>query len=150
MKFVIEPLEHERDELKTRLNDQIDINLKANEQINLLRFKVEVLLEMLSIEEKKYTTTAKRLDALKWAIANDCVEVTRKPQSAINMDISGAMERMLNEFNKNAEGILIKFADLSGEIPASLDSTSFTNTLISCTSPELNVADIEVNSYLMQ
>lgn len=41
---------------------------KANEQHNLLRFKIEVLVNMLGIEEKKSDGLSKRLETLKWIL----------------------------------------------------------------------------------
>mmetsp|Transcript_16036 Transcript_16036/g.15395 ORF Transcript_16036/g.15395 Transcript_16036/m.15395 type:complete len:132 (+) Transcript_16036:106-501(+) len=41
---------------------------KGLEQRNLLRFKVEVLVNMLAIEEKKMESLTKRIDVLKWSM----------------------------------------------------------------------------------
>ena len=159
-KYIIAPLEKERDDLITEVNIQIDHNRKSNEQINLLRFKVEVLLQMLAIEEKKFETTAARLDALKWAVANNCLEIADASHQSnastasmhakadgcdVNrLDIAGAMGRMWAEFQRCSENILIKFADEKGEITPSLSKQEFVNTLLTITSTRLSLADIEV------
>lgn len=41
---------------------------KSKEQLNLYRFKIEVLSNMLSVEEKKLGATVKRLETLKFAM----------------------------------------------------------------------------------
>lgn len=41
---------------------------KSKEQLNLYRFKIEVMANMLSVEEKKLSATVKRLETLKLAM----------------------------------------------------------------------------------
>lgn len=49
---------------KLILNNEV----KSKEQLNLYRFKIEVMANMLSVEEKKLSSAVKRLDTLKLAM----------------------------------------------------------------------------------
>ena len=53
-KYGLIPLEKERDDLIDKYNNQVQLTQKANEQVNLLRFKIEVLLNMMGMQEKKW------------------------------------------------------------------------------------------------
>ena len=44
---------------------------KSNEELNLYRFKIEILAQMLAVEEKKMQAASKRLEALKLAMLNE-------------------------------------------------------------------------------
>ena len=56
----------ERDELKKEKVALEEELRAADEQGTLLRFKVEVLIQMLAVEEKKTQTAQKRLEASKF------------------------------------------------------------------------------------
>jgi hypothetical protein len=154
--YVKGPLEIERDQLVVKLNKQIDIQAKTNEQVNLLRFKVEVLVEMLAMEEKKYSTTAKRLEALKWAYELQTAQLNNAKSTGGELDaaetggacalsdIHGAMVRMGEEFTKNSSGILIRFADNKGQLASSQSKGEFVNTLLTLSSVQVSPADAEV------
>ena len=59
-------------EKKIRSNEE-----KNKEQLNLYRFKIEVMTNMLSVEEKKLESTVKRLETLKLAMLTQvCRRVT--------------------------------------------------------------------------
>ena len=60
-----EELELEREELE---NSLVSCERKSHEQLNLYRFKIEVMANMLSVEEKKQEATLKRLETLKLAM----------------------------------------------------------------------------------
>ena len=148
-KYVKSPLEVERDMLIIKLNNQIETNTKANEQINLLRFKVEVLLEMLAMEEKKYGATAKRLDALRWAYELQTAQLNQQgdtPETTGSemADIDSAMNTMSNDFAKDEAGIVLKFADPKGQIASSMGREEFVNTLLTVASTQLSLSAIEV------
>jgi len=159
-RYIKGPLEIERDALVIKLNKQIDIQAKTNEQVNLLRFKVEVLVEMLAMEEKKYETTAKRLEALKWAYElqttklNDAsgkgaLSNTADEMSSPLSDIHGAMARLSEEFSKNSSGIVIRFADDKGQLASSLSKSEFVHTLMTIASSQVSPADCEVRKVLL-
>jgi hypothetical protein len=65
-------LELERAELEQNIvsveNDMISSEQKSKEQLNLYRFKIEVMANMLSVEEKKMEAAVKRLETLKLAM----------------------------------------------------------------------------------
>jgi hypothetical protein len=46
----------------------VNNEVKSKEQLNLYRFKIEVMSNMLSVEEKKLGSTVKRLETLKLAM----------------------------------------------------------------------------------
>lgn len=48
-----------------------EVNKKTVEQVNLHRFKTDVLINMLTIEEGKHAVSLKRVEALKFALANN-------------------------------------------------------------------------------
>ena len=57
--------------MKLKLKQQEEINKKTAEQLNLLRFKTEVLVNMLAIEEGKNSVNAKRIEVLKTALVHE-------------------------------------------------------------------------------
>ena len=57
--------------MKLKLKQQEEMNKKTAEQLNLLRFKTEVLVNMLAIEEGKNSVNAKRIEVLKTALVHE-------------------------------------------------------------------------------
>lgn len=155
-KYGLVPLTKERDELIDKYNAQVLLTQKANEQVNLLRFKIEILLNMMGMEEKKYEATVKRFEALKWASASDHVdkyvnvaneEAKESNLSPRNIDISGALSRMRLEFNSNRQIIILKFADEEDQLIPFLSREDFVNSVLSVTSSSLTIVDVEVITF---
>ena len=129
---------------------------RSAEQRNLLRFKVEVLINMLAIEDKKMGSLTKRLEVLKWTMLSQGVSedglnnilktfpttlVTSdsSSRSPINQnipsayDLSGAIERLQIEFSTNKKDIVQSFADDEGKIMTSLSKDEFMRQLYAAT-----------------
>lgn len=124
---------------------------KAVEQGNLVRFKVEVLINMLAIEEKKIETSEKRLEALKWVLLSQGVSqntvanlidgsvdnikglrVSLEKKLA-DFDMSTAISRMATDFEMFRTDIIQTFADEDGKIVATLSRDEFMRQLYSVT-----------------
>lgn len=141
---------------------------KSSEQKNLLRFKVEVLINMLAIEEKKMESLTKRIEVLKWAmlsrgITEDGLDGMLKcipdamvsnetglssPQTkSINtpVDLGGAIERLAEEFATNKRDIVQCFADEEGKVVTSLSRDEFMRQLYAATE-HVSKADIHAIS----
>lgn len=157
----------ELEELKEYLRQY---ELKTHEQQNLLRFKIEVLVNMLTAEEKRNELTSKRLDTLKWLIHSQGVSeetitkilasyekngkldlgenalslsMAQFPSSSnalansttsLNgggigipqlIDLSGAIDRMRDEFTKFRLDILHAYALDNGKIISTLPTKDF-------------------------
>lgn len=138
---------------------------KHGEQCNLLRFKIEVLVHMLAMEEKKLEASVKRLDALKWAMLTQGVgertmaEIQAKNGTAVRkpgdilltseFDLNGSFDRMKKEFASSREGILMGFADEEGRICNSMVRDEFMRQLFSVTE-QLTKTDVQVREMLKQ
>ena len=142
---------------------------KSSEQKNLLRFKVEVLINMLAIEEKKMGSLTKRIEVLKWAmlsrgITEDGLDGMLKgipdamvlsndtglssPQTAsisTPVDLGGAIERLADEFATNKRDIVQCFADEDGKVVTSLSRDEFMRQLYAATE-HVSKADIHAIS----
>ena len=167
-------LEQEKSELElqlTGLEQQMQalsgengkMKTQHKEQCNLLRFKIEVLVHMLAMEEKKLEASVKRLDALKWAtltqgiteqtMADSLNRTNARPQRSgdkdvlltSEFDINGAFTRMEKEFKESRERILSGFADEEGRICTALGREEFLRKLYSMTE-DLSRTDVQVLS----
>jgi hypothetical protein len=128
---------------------------KALEQGNLVRFKVEVLINMLAIEEKKMETSEKRLEALKWVMLSQGVSQTTVSnlldgsvenintnmkglrtsleKKLADFDLTTAIVNMSRDFESFRTDIISCFADADGKIVASLSKDEFMRQLYSVT-----------------
>jgi hypothetical protein len=136
---------------------------QSNEQLNMYRFKIEVLVQMLAIEEKKQQTAVKRLETLKLALLSQGVSNktmtnilsqtidsnSPKDEKSILLtsafDLSGAMERMTEEIASGAEDIIYSFADVEGKIVSALPREDFMRYLYNATNT-LTKADVQILS----
>jgi hypothetical protein len=135
---------------------------KNGEQCNLLRFKIEVLVHMLAMEEKKLEAAVKRLDALKWAMLtqglseksmNNILASSQGKSGSSGadkdilltsaFDLSGAIDRMQKEFAKGKESIVSAFADSDGRISDALSREEFCRILFA-TTESLSKSDVQV------
>ena len=96
-------LQRERDELRLAVQTAKEQRQGAEEQSNLLRFKVEVLAQLLAVEEKKRDVARRRLEASKLLALSQGVSAARLSQlldtSAEGdvVDLAGALIRMQEE-----------------------------------------------------
>lgn len=137
---------------------------KSNEQLNLYRFKIEVLVQMLAIEEKKQQAVVKRLETLKLALLNqgisnktmsNILSQSVDQSSAKNdeksilltsaFDLSGALGRMSEEMKSGVEDIIYSFADTEGKIVSALPREDFMRYLYNATDT-LTKADVQILS----
>ena len=141
---------------------------RNTEQKNLLRFKVEVLINMLAIEEKKKESLTKRIEVMKWTMLSNGVNedglngilktipdartITngdeRSPAPAhltSAIDLGGAIERLGNEFVTNKRDIVQSFADEDGKVVTSLSRDQFMRQLYAATE-HVSKADIHAIS----
>jgi hypothetical protein len=136
---------------------------KSSEQKNLLRFKVEVLVNMLAIEEKKMGSLTKRIEVLKWTMlskgvtedgldnifktlpdAANTIEV-QKSSPGKPVDLGGAIERLAAEFVTNKKDIVQSFADDEGKVVTTLNRDEFMRQLYAATE-HVSKADIQAIS----
>jgi hypothetical protein len=140
---------------------------KANEQQNLLRFKVEVLVNMLAMEEKKGETIEKRAETLKALLhkqgvaeetltflleksnqgtgtsVDESVDRSKSFRNVGLVDLAGALSRAQEEFSLYRADILPAFAEEDGKVVASLSNEEFMKQLYTVTE-KLSKADIQV------
>ena len=57
------------EDVKKKLRGAENISKKTSEQMDIIRFKTEVITNMLSIEESKKVNYEKRIEALKFSLA---------------------------------------------------------------------------------
>ena len=132
---------------------------QSNEQLNLYRYKIEILVQMLAIEEKRQQTISKRLDTLKLALLKQ--GVTSKTMSQYSptgtaddsqpiflpstLDLSGAISRMYQEMHACPEDILHSFANSEGKIVSALSRDDFMRYLYNSTD-KLTKPDVQILS----
>lgn len=140
------------------------IEIKTNEQLNLYRFKIEVLVQMLAIEEKKQHAVVKRLETLKLALLNQGISnktmtnilshsvdqgSPKNDEKSILLtsafDLTGALSRMSQEMASSAEDIIYSFADSEGKIVSALQREDFMRYLYNATET-LSKADVQILS----
>ena len=113
-------------ELLRLMRELQDVKNKSNEQQNLLRFKIEVLVNMLGIEEKKNETTEKRLETLKWMLHEQGVKEQTLTKILLNaekdrteLEAEGALqghESLISAAQRSISFHNIGLVDLSGAI----------------------------------
>lgn len=140
---------------------------KSSEQKNLLRFKVEVLINMLAIEEKKMGSLTKRVEVLKWTMlskgvtedglndifkslpdatsTNDVQQPSSPPKMTSAVDLGGAIQRLAAEFVTNKKDIVQSFADDEGKVVTTLNRDEFMRQLYAATE-HVSKADIQAIS----
>lgn len=171
-----EALVRERDELALDRDNTLEVlkkyqsetqikEQKSNEQLNLMRFKIEVLVQMLAMEEKKLDSSVKRLEALKWAMLTQGfsektmsnILKTNKELSGSDsekallltsaFDLSGAINRLSEEMKVSRAEIVESFADADGKIIPALSRDEFIRYLYSA-SEVLTKTDVQVSIAL--
>lgn len=115
-------LKRERDELRLAVASAEEQRQGAEEQSNLLRFKVEVLTQLLAVEEKKREVARRRLEASKLLVLSQGVSAGRLSQlldasAEGDTDLGGALSRMQEECES-------RLLEIGGPILVVLD-TSF-------------------------
>ena len=158
-----QPESLEATQLKSALSAE---KLKSTEQQNLLRFKVEVMVNMLAMEEKKTETTTKRIEKLKCIMLDQGISEQRlmhmlenpderrkrmedssngvAPQS---VDLSGSLSRTAAEFDRFRNDIVFSFASVDGKLANTLRTAEFSKQLYTVTE-DLSKADIQVRQSL--
>ena len=162
-------------DLVARLREELeDSKTKAGEQQNLLRFKIEVLVNMLAMEEKKSESVEKRVETLKWLLHSQGVAEQTLTSILLNaekvdnetranmigsversisfrnvglVDLAGAMSRAQEEFSLYRSDIIPAFADEDGKVVANLSNDEFMKHLYTVTE-NLTKADIQVSFRL--
>jgi len=144
----------------------IDIERKLKEQNNLLRYKIEVLVNMLALEETKYEAQSRRLESLKLMLMTTPGIVDMNKSSAVNSSASidlnpnikyskrnfelfaqnmmSALDKMQQEYSTSRIDILHAFADNSGKVCPSLNREDFMRQLYHSTTDRLNKSDVQV------
>lgn len=141
---------------------------KSHEQQNLLRFKIEVLVNMLSVEEKRNDATSKRLETLKWLLhaqgitedsinilvtkldeegrenAHSIIEKSQLLKSPNLVDITEAIQRMREEFELFRDDILHSFAESNGKIIPHLPANDFMKQIYTVTE-NISKGDLQVS-----
>lgn len=158
-------------EIRRLKEEYLNSQNKNKEQQNLLRFKIEVLINMLAVEEKKSEHSLERLDILKWELFQKGVDeekLTKILQKSLNSEnednrnksdsdmqvvnakinrhgLSVAIERTQKEFDLYRSELIPSFADEDGKFEPSMDQRDFMKRLYQ-TTETLTKADIEVSS----
>lgn len=160
------------DELERLRQELDDTKQKSGEQQNLLRFKIEVLVNMLAMEEKKSESIEKRVDTLKWLLHSQGIAEQTLTSILLNaektdeetragmmgslersisfrnvglVDLAGALSRTQEEFSLFRADILPAFAGEDGKIVANLSNDEFMKQLYTVTE-KLSKADIQVST----
>lgn len=117
-----------------QIADQQIAERNYKEQSNMLKFKIAVLVHMLSSEEKKQEKLRKRIKALKWAFLQEGLTENRMSHHDISnesieaIDIDRPMKIMSDLMREEPMRILSEFADDDGNIPP-LDRKCFSKKL---------------------
>ncbi|RYG58939.1 hypothetical protein EON64_20775, partial [archaeon] len=128
---------------------------KHHEQENLLRFKTEVLVNLLSVEEQRNEVNNKRIETLKWLLYSQGVNEDMLTNIVVKLeageqgegqqgrqrllthprllDLQGAIQRMTSEFELYKEDIVRVLATEDGKIIPSLSSEDFMRQVFSVT-----------------
>jgi hypothetical protein len=134
----LDRLTAERDELRGKLASCQEAQRVVEEQGNLLRYKMELLVQMLGVEEKKTGTLQRRLEASKFLALsqglserkmNQVLESTdlsasmRSSGSVLRgkpVDLGGAIIRMQAEMDTYTLEVVQSFADTDDRIAAAM------------------------------
>lgn len=167
-------LELDRAELEQNIvtleKEMLNNDNKSKEQLNLYRFKIEVMTNMLSVEEKKLESTVRRLETLKLAMLtqgfsdkamNTLLRTGQGGKSAgpaggkasadeqkdilMNsaFDLSGAIERLTKEMASHAEDVIYAFANKQGKLLSHVSRDDFCRYLFNVTE-SLSKSDVQV------
>lgn len=111
---------------------------RSHEEENLLRFKIEVLVNMLTVEEQRSEIATKRLETLKWVVgtSSDLDSVRQLVHSTneseifghiqpLNAELGEAIEIMRKDFVQFREDIFMALATEDGHIVSSLPKLEF-------------------------
>jgi hypothetical protein len=139
------------EEMKNKLKEQ---ETMQHEEANLLRFKIELLANMLSTEEHRNQIASERIETLKWAVLEQTQQQGESggavSASLISLQGGGggfqdnggglgiaglgeAIAAMQTEFTQNKEGILASLAAQDGHIVSSLPRMAFMKQIYSAT-----------------
>jgi hypothetical protein len=127
-----------------RLRQEIDrLETKSKEEQNLLRYKVEVLLNMVALEEQKNALLSRRVESVKLILLNQGISEDGVKSMMTNritnnfdniaVDTSVALDKMKIEFQGAKDEIISSFADLNGKIIDFMTKDHFVRRLYSCT-----------------
>ena len=131
-----------------------------NEQLNLLRYKIELLLTMLAMEEKSKEVVSNRLETMKWMLVSqgtsesqmeelmsqygkDRVPMTFNLEEDI--DMASVIEKMKNYFKSFKSEIVTYLVDGDGNMILNLTREDFVikmSALVDLTKKELMVLSI--------
>lgn len=151
---------------QTYQDQNIDAERKLKEQNNLLRYKIEVLVNMLALEEKKYEAQTSRLESLKLIMLSQGItessfkaivsnssstdikssKYSRKNFELFAQNMRTALAKMHNEFKTCREDILHAFADDDGKIAPALSRDDFLRQLYHSTTEGLDKSDVQMIS----
>ena len=157
-------------EIKRLKEEYLNLQNKNKEQQNLLRFKIEVLINMLAVEEKKSEHSLERLEILKWELFQKGIDeekLTKILQKSLNSEneenrdksdldiqvmdakinrigLSTAIERTQKEFDLYRSELIPAFADDDGKFEPSMNQRDFMKRLYQ-TTESLTKVDIEVS-----
>lgn len=159
------------DALLARLRSELEESKnKSNEQQNLLRFKIEVLVNMLAMEEKKSETIEKRVETLKGLLQSEGITEQMLTSVMMNaekadldtrasvsgstekgapfrnvgwVDLEGPLSRTQEEFDLYRADIIPAFAGEDGKVVAVLRNDEFMKQLYQVTE-KLSKADLQV------
>lgn len=144
--------------------------IKAHEQQNLLRFKVEVLVNMLAVEEKRSEEHAKRIDTMQWLLAKQGLneetlgqmlialdEKTREKfhssmassklsEKSLLPDVGTVVDKMRDEFTNNRDDILHAFSRSDGKIVSIVPVETFIKQICEVTET-LTPMDAKVSCF---
>lgn len=110
----------------------------SEEQGNLLRFKVEVMVQMLGVEEQRCATLQTRLEASKYlalsqGLSDGKVQGLLGAPSDGAPDVGGAIARMGEEMALRAGEIARSFADAEDRVSAGMPLQAFARHLFCAT-----------------
>jgi hypothetical protein len=137
-----------------------DLGSSSHDQINILKYKIELLLTMLAMEEKSKDVISKRIETMKWMLVSQGKSEQQieelfsnyrdKNHTFVDLDcdieISSAIEKM-QLFFKESRGLIIEsLADEHGNIILHLPRETFITELESISN--LSRKDLQVFTLL--
>jgi hypothetical protein len=131
--------------------EELNLQLKllqdrSHEEENLLRFKIEVLVNMLTVEEQRSEIATKRLETLKWVVSTSgdldsvrhLIHSTSESEifnsvQPLNAELGEAIEIMRKDFIQFREDIFLALATEDGYLVSSLPKLEFMKQIYGAT-----------------
>jgi len=108
---------------------------ESSSEANLLKYKIEVLVNLLAVKDQELLSSQKKVEALKWTIASRSVaggapSLPVSPASTLDLDevrieLSVTLNKLAKEFPGCKQALLEELAEENNTVPAALPRDVF-------------------------